>query len=344
MKKNLDPSLTGSLVRRFLPALFCAVLLCAMPFFLAPSAFGEQDCDDHYFGISGAPDYAKALKCYKEQKNWQFLIIMALNGEGEPADLKKADELFQAWRKAEPDEVSSLEGEALLKIIEERKADPKRSYPRLDYCNDIASDTVAMNRCGSIREQIEERKLGGGAASMKAKLTPAQAAVFDKLIQAFNVFKEAEAGRMYQHYIDGSIRNQAAFGQSSFVREKFLELAAQTVERHGLEPASEADYKAADAELNRVYRENIQDYVELYQKANDGDADKEQRERDESCVRDYKKLSKQAQLAWIKYRDLWEELALSLYADQAKTFDPATAMKTKATRIRILELQNDPVQ
>jgi len=79
-------------------ALLCAVSMRAMTLMAVSSASGEEDCDDYYIGITGPPDFAKALKCYEARKAWEFQILMHLNGEWVPAVVQKADELPRAWQ------------------------------------------------------------------------------------------------------------------------------------------------------------------------------------------------------------------------------------------------------
>lgn len=341
---TLDPFLSMQAWRRCMFALFCAVSLCAMALVTVSSASGEGDCDDYYFGISAPPDFEKALKCYETREAWEFLILMHLNGEGVSADVGKADELFRAWQKAAPDETSSLQAEALQRAIEERRANPSQSYPRLDYCTDIAGDTRAVDFCDLITEQIAETRFKSVIAKTRAWLSAADSVIFDKIVAAFNAFKEAETRRMYQQYIDGTIRNHAALAQGSVVREHFLKLVGETVEQLGLKPANARDYKAVDDALNQVYRENLRSYTENYGDLIKDGGPKEYRETYRRYIQDYKQYSKEAQLCWIKYRDLWVELARSLYRNRTGEFDPAVSIKTAVTKIRVGELRSDPVR
>jgi uncharacterized protein YecT (DUF1311 family) len=316
-------------------------LTFSSPIANAQPSSDEEDCGAYYFGIDAAPDFKKALDCYKAQGVWEFLILMHLNGEGVPADVKKADELFNEWKKSAPEEVESLQAEALQKAIEERKADPTKTYPRLDYCDDIAQDTVTLNFCSSIKEQIGEIRQEQFNTALRQKLSPADAAVFDKVIAAFAAFSDAEKDRIYQQYAQGSANVIITLGQAAFVREQYQKLLKETIEERGLKPASEKDYKAADDELNRVYRESIRDYQETYEELIKTADSNEDRTSYKESIEEFKKLSKKTQLEWIKYRDLCGELARSVYKDTAKNFDPALAMKAAITRIRVEELNDD---
>lgn len=331
-------------LRFSLRVLFCAIVLITMNPGGVSLASSEEDCADLYFGINGAPNYPKALKCYESLNSWEFLILMHLNGEGAPADNQKAAELFRAWQKASPDESSSLQAEALKNAIQERKSNPKASYPPLKYCTDIAGDTQALNFCGWIEEQKAETRFKTVIAKAKAKLNPSDAVLFDRIVEAFYAFKTAETQRMYQLYIDGTIRNMASLGQGSLVREQFLKLVEETILQPGLKPANEKDYKVIDDELNQVYREGLKAYTEDYENRIKDDSLKEFKEEYLRNIQEYKNTSKQAQLCWIKYRDKLAELARSLYKDRAKMPDAVVSMKTTVTKIRVVELRHDPVQ
>jgi uncharacterized protein YecT (DUF1311 family) len=69
-------------------------------------------------------------------------------------------------------------------------------------------------------------------------------------------------------------------------------------------------------------------------------ADRDQYRR---YVQDYNAAAKSAQLHWIRYRDLWAELAGSLFKDTKSVPDPALSIKTAVTRMRVSELQSDPM-
>jgi uncharacterized protein YecT (DUF1311 family) len=319
-----------------------AILACLTIRISAPRAAGVDGCDSYYFGLSGAPDYAKALKCYEEQKSLEFIILMHLNGEGTPADVRKASELFKAWEKSSPEETTSLQGESLRKAIEERMSNPDAPHARLDYCNDIAVDTPSIDFCGQVNDQIAEKRFKNTIASVKGKLSEADAAALDRVTESFNAFKEAEGRRTYQRYIDGTIRNTASYGQTSLLRDNFLKLVAETVEQTGLRPLNYKDYKAADKHLNDAYRESLSDYAKNYEDLLGNGGNKEDREIYNQNIKQFREYSKSAQLCWIKYRDLFAQLASSLYRDRKNDLDPVLSMKTVITRIRVSELQNDP--
>lgn len=112
---------------------------------------------------------------------------------------------------------------------------------------------------------------------------------------------------------------------------------------HVILPADAKALKAADAELNRVYRKDVQDFISEYSgRLNDVEL-REWHDSYRTAINDYSQFAKKAQRHWIKYRDLWTELAISLYRSRKTKDDPATDIKTLLTTIRVEELRNDPV-
>jgi len=302
----------------------------------------EEDCDGYYYGISGAPDFVRALRCYEAEQRWEMLIPMHLNGEGTPADVGRAEELLLAWQKQDPSQADSLQVQAFRTIIDERKQHPGGPFAHVDFCDDVAGDTVNMNSCAALYEEMENAKLRARLAKIRSGLTAAQGVALDKVVAEFKVFQLAEGRRMYQQYIDGTIRGIASFGQKDFVRDQFSTLIQDTVERRGLQPADRGAYEAADRELNQVYRDDLRAYTDEYEELFK-DGSKEYRDLHGGHVEKYKKDSKDAQIHWIRYRDLCAELARLLYKGKKAAFDPALSMKTAVTRIRVLELRNDPI-
>ena len=60
-------------------------------------------------------------------------------------------------------------------------------------------------------------------------------------------------------------------------------------------------------------------------------------------IEEYKQEARESQLHWLMFRDQLAELAVSVYRDRARDFDPAVSMKTALTKIRIRELRSSPL-
>lgn len=324
--------------------IFCSALALGGGLPGSASAEPEIDkCDELYFGAAGKPDFPRALKCYQARQAWPMLILMRLNGEGAPADLAQAEALYKEWEKASPPDAKSLQGEALSKLIEERKRDRKTVYPRIDYCQDIAGDTLATNFCAEIGQRIEEARFNGKMKAIKTSLPPAGAAQFGKVMAEHAKFRKAEGERMFQRNLEGTIRVAASLSQTQFTRRRFMDIAADTLEKKQLKPADESAYKAADADLNLVYAADIKEYADEYEERLKAPGNQNQKAALNRQIEDYKKLAKQTQIHWIKYRDLFADLARLLYKEKPGSFNPALSLKTALTKIRIEELQNNPL-
>jgi hypothetical protein len=312
----------------------CITLLLAAPLAASTPPTAVGDCDRAYFGIDQAPDLPRALKCYRAEKRWDLLIVIYLNGEGTPVDVAKAETLLQEWAQEDQIPGGSLEARALRAAIEERKRNPETAYPRIDYCRDVARDTFTLNFCGMVGDEIEERRLDARMTEVRSRLTPAQRALFDRMKKAFSRFEEAEAGRVYES-IGGTARSLAALGQASFVRARFSTSVEETIARPGLQPADRTAYEAADRELTQVYQDDLRQFARKMSGDLSDDA------RRQSAL--YKEAAREAELRWSQYRDLYADLARSLYPDRRAGLDPALSVKTALTRIRVEELRRDPL-
>ena len=89
-----------------------------------PKAAAEEACEDYYYGLEGKVDYFKAFQCFEKQQDWPMLILMHLNGEGVPADVKKAEALFVANKQ----ELTGFYIEEVQKAIDERSDDETGDY------------------------------------------------------------------------------------------------------------------------------------------------------------------------------------------------------------------------
>lgn len=329
--------------RHFLLSLCAAGMLTARLAASTPPT-AVEDCDDAYFGINRAADFPRALRCYQAEKRWDLLIVMYLNGEGTPVDIGKAESLLQEWAREDQVPGGSLEARALREAIEERKQHPEASFPPIDYCRDLARDTLTLNFCGYVNDQIEEGRQETRIKEIRRELTPAQRSLLDQVMKAFSRFEEAEGGRAYQLYGGGTGRQLAAMGQASFVRAHFSTMIEETVARRGLQPADREAHEAADRELNQVYQDDLRKVVEEQEELIQSSSQKELIDMYRAQIAAYKDAARKAQRQWILYRDLYAELARSLYPDRRPGFDPALSLRTALTRVRADKLRHDPME
>jgi uncharacterized protein YecT (DUF1311 family) len=304
----------------------------------------DADCDAPYYGIGRAKDLPAAYHCYETAADFPMVIIMTLNREGNgesvAVDLSKVKALFTAWDKADHWGASqSLQSEALHKIVADREAGKAAAH--IDFCNDVAGDTIAINRCAALQAAIAEAQANADLAKYQAQLSPVASARLTKVQAAFTKFKDADGQRTYQQYIEGTIRSVAAASQEGLDRDHYQARLAGVLGKHHLDPATAAAEKAADEELNAVYRQTLTEYDGNYQPMLKDASLKDQWPRFKGYIDDFKRLSKEAQLAWIAYRDAWADLAKAL--SKGAPDDDARGIRTAITRDRVAELTFDPV-
>ena len=347
-------------------AKLCSVTLlalCAFAVFVgSPSHVAEADCNhpadtaqsqrcfpaqfpciSYYFGVDGAPNYPRALKCFKEKNSGGFVALMYLNGEGTPRDLNKAEAALTTWKQKSPHDFNGDQAAILEKAIRTCRRSGRRACPRVDYCNDLAENTLEMEICDAVAQLSAQSALSRRVATITSTLSAKDRAIFDRVVTAFKAYQMREAERGYDAFADGTIRGQAGFGQEQFARDDFLKLLTETIQARKLEPATAGAYRTVEGELEREFRRNVHEKIEAWQEALQHSRAKNLSDQDRYYIENYKKAAQESQLQWIKFRDSCAELAGALYRDHASNFDPAVSMKTFVTKLRIAELRYNPI-
>ena len=218
-----------------------------------PTAKPPQDCGALYDSHSRRRDLGQALACYRSQEDWAMVAIMQLNGEGGPVDLAGARASFA--RLIGPQGFKDGDALALEAIIEKREASPARGGSRVDFCNDVAAITPSLAYCqrrGLDRKAAQDDRL---LARLRAGLDPRVRPVFDNTVGAFRDFIAIEGDRVYQGYIDGTIRNQASIAAEAFARANFMAEMKWLGDAAAAGPSpGPRSFGDADRELNAVYR------------------------------------------------------------------------------------------
>jgi hypothetical protein len=289
--------------------------------------------DEFYFAWEKPRDLNKAFACYRASEDWLMLAIMQLNGEATPVDLAAA--------RASLSHVESKDGDydALDRIIAKREAKPTAKVERVDFCRDVATTTNSTNVCQAREESKKDAKVDRDVATIRSSLDARLRPTFDRVSAAYKKLANADGDRVYQEYVDGSIRNQEAMDQEARVRRNFL----ATIKRLSAGPAerlvSRRPFAEADKELNTVYRENLSSYVEFNQSAaadaakeNNAEMAAEYRSR----VSDYKTKSHAAQREWVAYREAMSDLAAARWP---AVRDARERARTLVTEDRIRELR-----
>ncbi|MGH7814096.1 MAG: hypothetical protein ACREQI_08860 [Candidatus Binataceae bacterium] len=284
-------------------------------------------------------DRPKALKCFAAHKRWPWVVSMYFDGVGdEHPNRRKAEALLIATRKSDPTAYDDDQAATLQKIIDDCKRDP-RSCGSADYCENLVGTATDRDLCGAIDRLWREEQLTQAAARIRGGLNSAERAVFERMIAAFKDYQLAEMYRARDSSAYPPRRGMIGAAQAELVRDNFLTLMTGAVQARNLKPAGAREFKAANAELDRVYAGDIRDYDASWEEFLADPELKPWQSRYQSLIEDYKNRADESQRRWIKFRDLAAELASLLYRDRAKSFGPALSMETAMTKMRIAEIR-----
>lgn len=316
-------------------------MTAALLFLLAPLIAGvpgaspPQECfgDDFYFASGKARDLTKAFACYQASRDWIMVAIMQLNGEGTPVDVAAARATI-ANDKGE----SGGDFDALDAIIKKREANPTATYPRVDFCRDVAVMYSSRDGCRAREERKKSSKADAELDKVGRTLGSGARAAFDLARAAHGKFVGAEGMRTYYDYIEGAARSEMATIQEARVRRNFTATIKRLIEGPVGKLAGRRSFADADKELNAVYTAELTEYVKDNEEAavaaeqrKDADVAAEHRQNNV----DYKEKARAAQHAWVRYRDAMGELAAARWPESRDAREQARALVTE-DRIREL--------
>jgi len=303
----------------------------------------QYPCIEPYLGIDGAPDYPKALQCFESTKNWFFVALMYLNGEGTLRNAEKAAAALNTWEQEKSGRFDRDRTVMTLnKAIGECRQHP-RSCSRVDFCDDLAESDREIEICLAVGQCAEEAAMSREIFGTRGELSPADRVLLDRVVTEFKAYQLDDMQREYQASIEASMRDIAGAGQAGFVRQNFRELVAKTVRARGLRAVATRSYDALDGQLNREVSRVLSKRVQAWEEDLRDPGMKAHWDQEKSYIEDYKKAARESQDQWVKFRDSCAELANSLYRSRAGQFDPAVSMKAFVTRLRIAELRYDPI-
>ena len=278
--------------------------------------------ESYYYGLGVDIDYKKSYKMFQEEKDYFYLALMYLNGEGQPSSIQKAEEMLNKMIEEHKDlDFKLYRDEALASIIHERKSNPQDNNTKLHIC-DFAYNTLEINHCMYIREQAEEYAIAKKMDEIRKQLSRQGQLQLEIMEKNFQIIKKEDADKIYTIYIDGTIRTSAASITAMYLAENHKKCIVSFLETRNLPLKTKEDYKEADKLLNKLYQEKKKSFTN-------------------ESLRDNLKIS---QRAWIKYRDAWEQLLL-LYRPHNLSSDEeiSHSIKTYLTLQRIEELKYDPL-
>ena len=268
----------------------------------APKTWPNCNSYKLYSGIGTKVDYAAARKCAwaerlsrsseLETDNYlagqvggtSMLVTLYANGEG------VAQNKPLALRLACEDDLDK-DG---LKKIESLPASPLSEKEKYDRC-EFAYTTIEMNFCVVWDSEISQQRRNDALDAISSHWPADQKAAFTQLLTAKETYVEAHGDG--ETYLGGTIHTLRVFGVEADLRNKFLD-AVKEFESGRLPKGTQSDFKRADTELNSTYRKAL----ELAAAQDDGDDGNIQ-----------PKGIRQAERAWLHYRDAWVAFAKLRY-------------------------------
>ncbi len=289
----------------------------------APKQWPECNSYKLYSGIGTKVDYAAARQCAWSERLAQLadlqpkyttaslfggsamLTVLYANGEG--VDQNKS----LALRFACESELS----DPGIQDIEKLPIQPHIIQKKFRYC-DEAMTTFEMNFCAAYDSEAAAQQRLDSLDTLMQKWPPRDRNAFKFLQKASDDYIEAHGREVYQ---GGTIRNLRTNEVEERQRDKFLK-AIQLFESGHLPKGSHADFERADIDLNATYKKTLtlaaaQDFQD-----------------DNGLIKPEE--IRNAERAWLKYRDAWVDFARIHYPDT----DP-NAWLTLLTRNRYWSLR-----
>ena len=248
-------------------------------------AFGrEKNCFGHFYSADVKPDYDKGRRCclVRGDCNRELAMVFA-NGWGTPRDLDAAT--YFLCRAG--DEMAPAEQWGMLKHLADLRSGQEKGD--LDYCEAVTSG-AGMAWCAGLdydRDKVEwARRIAAVERTLAKDALPALAA----LRKAAEAFSEADAALTADPNRGGTIYPSMVLSGQIERGEDF----ASALERYTRKraPAATADaLKKADGALNAAFKKLL--------------ADSEPCPTDDPCGNLDREVVRNAQRAWIPYRDAW---------------------------------------
>ncbi|MGD0681634.1 MAG: lysozyme inhibitor LprI family protein [Terracidiphilus sp.] len=275
------------------------------PIIVALKKWPECNSYKFYSGIGTKVDYAAARQCaWSERLASQagieprftvasvfggaaMLTVLYANGEGIEKNLPLALR-FACEAGGAPAEIS-----VRLEHIESLDAKVTAASAKYDFCDDITSGFME-GFCAAYGSELADQKRSGQLNSISARMSPIQLESFARLLKEEKAYAHAHAAGEID--LSGTARAMYQIDAEDTLRDDFL-TALQSFEAGRFPTGSAALYSDTDVRLNSVYRKAISDAEE--HKNNYGAVQPE-------GVRN-------AERAWLKYRDAWIAFAKLRY-------------------------------
>jgi hypothetical protein len=276
----------------------------------APTKWPECNSPNSYSGIGTKVDYAAARKCAWQERLAQqadieprytvtsvfggsaMLAVLYANGEGVPRSYDLALR-FVCEAEGAPAEISIR-----IDDIESRRA-KQTPQPRFDFCDDITSGFME-GFCAAFSSEIDNQKRNSDLRDLSNRMTDPQREAFQNLIKAEQAYARAHGSGEID--ISGTARAMYEIDAEDTLRDDFLAALQLFEKRSGLPGGGSAEYREADQQLNIAYQKSISDA--------------------QAHKSDYGSIQpegiRNAERAWIRYRDAFVAYALLRYPSVPK--------------------------
>ena len=274
---------------------------------LAPAPKKWPDCNSYklYSGIGTKVDYVTARTCAWSERLAQMadlqpkyttaslfggsamLTVLYANGEGVEQNKSLALRFACESELSDPG----------IQDIEKLPTQSHIIQKKFRYCEE-AMTTFEMNFCGAYDAEIALQKRQDALEALMRNWPRKDRDAFESLQKANEGYVNAHGdGEVYQ---GGTIRNLRTNGVEEHQRDNFLE-AVRLFEGGRLPKGTRADLQKADAELNTTYKKALA--LAAAQKF----------QNDEGLIK--ADGIRNAERAWLKYRDAWVDFAKVHYAN-----------------------------
>lgn len=248
-------------------------------------AFGrEKNCFGHFYSADVKPDYDKGRRCCLVRGDCNRELAMTFaNGWSTPRDFDTAT--YFLCRAG--DEMAPFEQEGMIEFVQSMRAGKEKGP--LDYCDHVTSGAGATWCTGL---DYDQKQVGWQSriSLVEKTLEPEAKKALGTLQKAADDLIPADGAVIAEPNRGGTIYPSMALGGEIERREVFV----ATLERYTRSRAPKATpeaLKTADAALNAAYKARM---AEMKQ----NDKEMEQGTTSQDVLRD-------AQRAWIPYRDAW---------------------------------------
>ncbi len=243
------------------------------------------DCYPYVYGPGKALDYDKGRRCCLVKDYNRELALIFANGWGVPRDYDAA-----IYFLCRAEEVAPAEQWGMLGHVQEMR---KQAQPKdLDYCEWVTSghgstwcQGLEMDR----RAPEWDRRVETVSRSLPAEARPA----LKTLRKAADTFAEADGSLSALGNYGGTIYPSQVLAGQQDQTEAFL-ATLEKYTRNRAPAATSADFERTDQALNAAYQKQMT-------QVNSDDKEFDRNTAGQDSLRD-------AQRAWIPYRDAWKSL------------------------------------